>query len=856
MPPPSFDRSVANVEALLAQAGWIRSLARSLVADANRADDLVQRTFVAALEHPPGPSTPLRRWLGAVARNFAREDLRADARRVAREASSARPEAVASSHESVEAISVQRELFEAVLALDEPYRTTIVQRFYEGLPPREIARRANVPVKTVKTRLSRALEKLRASLDGRHGGTRGTWLQALLPLALPPALPASTLWTVLVDTKIKIAVAVLALAGAAAVAWNVAAPQVSSRAPAALAAAPDPQLETPERARGLLDEPRSTSRATMQDEVEPKPRDLPAAHPAVRSIARGRVLDVAGNAVGNLPLVLVPRESGTPLEVFRDAEESGRDPITTSRSDGSFEFENPAGGGTLLVRSRELTTVFAADVKWEGFKIQENLVVVVAPRGGIGGVVVREDDAPVPSVEVVVSVERRVLSSLAGIADGSFEIPWHTQTDERGRFELSSVPLIDGAHVRANAPGCAVSYQPVPRIPSFDLRIVLHPLGQEMPQGEVVDAHGLPIEGALVSCNLDTTRTGADGRFTVGTGRDFAESNGIFPHLADEIVAVKPGFLPARFAKPVQGWPAFVTLRLEGESLEIRGRVVDEAGTGVANAQVWTVDEHPFGVVLEEVGNTGRFQSVEMLLRGGAESTTTDKDGAFVIGGLVPGEYRVACMERRSLLHVETAPIAAGKRDVRLVLEGAANCVRVAGRVVSRAGRPVEGVTLHPGLRLERWPYVKDVPFAMHGDSATTDAEGKFAFEKLSPEGLSFQLISPNLLVMEWKPPADAKLDDLKVVVALRCHVQVDLGTRPEFADSFVVLDETGEKVQALEYQGPMAMVDDPVPIELGRSPVVAVTEDARTVVLSKDQNEIQRLPVRLVPGELTVVRP
>src|SRR5580765_5992909 len=116
MPPPRSP----DFEALLAQAGWIRSLARSLVEDSSRADDLVQQTFVAALEHPPGPATPLRRWLGAVVRNFARQDRRGERRRNERELAAARPEASASVHDVVDAIAVQRALFDAVLALDEP----------------------------------------------------------------------------------------------------------------------------------------------------------------------------------------------------------------------------------------------------------------------------------------------------------------------------------------------------------------------------------------------------------------------------------------------------------------------------------------------------------------------------------------------------------------------------------------------------------------------------------------------------------------------------------------------------------------------------------------------------------------
>src|SRR5262245_12875324 len=98
MPPPALD-----VQALLAHARWIRALARNLAAAANRADALGQRPFVAAVDPPPERSPPLRRWLGAVARNFARQDRRAEQRRVERESVAARREAIGSARESVEA---------------------------------------------------------------------------------------------------------------------------------------------------------------------------------------------------------------------------------------------------------------------------------------------------------------------------------------------------------------------------------------------------------------------------------------------------------------------------------------------------------------------------------------------------------------------------------------------------------------------------------------------------------------------------------------------------------------------------------------------------------------------------------
>lgn len=844
-----------QLEALLAQAGWIRSLARSLVADASRADDLVQQTFVAALEHPPGPTTPLRRWLGAVVRNFARQDRRGELRRRQRESAAARPESAASAHEAVEAVAIQRALFDAVLALDEPYRSTILQRYYEGLPPREIARRQRAPVKTVKTRLARGLEKLRAALDREHGGDRQAWLPALLPLAAWPGLPASTLGTILVNTKIKIAVAVVALAGAAAVVWKLRTNPEDPPVAAQPASPPAVTLEPVEHAAKL-----ATAQESQPRESVAESSAVPASPPGKQEsgrvpVARGRVLDVDGRPVAGVPLVLVPRASGSPLAGFREAEDSTGEPRATSRVDGTFEITSPPDGGTLIARHPQLTTVFAAYLTWSRARVQANLVVVVAPRIGIGGVVVTDDGAPVEKADVEVRVDGRALGKLAEVADGSFDLPWRASSDERGRFEIADAPSMKGAVLRAQAAGYKADGQPAPTSPSLDLRVILHRVDQTFPHGEVVDAQGRPVAGAFVACNSSTTRSDEQGRFVIDLDRMYIDVN-LQVHT-DEIVAIKEGFLPARVLAPAKEWREPVTLRLEGDVLEIRGHVVDEQGRAVVGADVWTADEHAFGVVMNDVGGTGFSRSMEALLRGGEESTKTGEDGAFVLRGLLAADYRLACVERRTMRSVEIPAVPAGTKDARLVLRDADRCVRVAGRVVSRSGSAVAGVRVAPGRRLARWPYFENVPpFPMFGEAATTDAEGRFAFDRLLPDGLSFQLGSPNLLVLSWDPPAGAKLDQLEIVVALRCHIQVDLGDHPELADSFVVLGGDGAKIEAIEFRGPTAFSHPTVKIVEGRSPVVAVTEDARTLVLSKGQQEVGRFPLSLEPGELKIVRP
>ena len=97
---------------------------------------MAQETWLAALEHPPAPGASPRSWLGQVARNAARQVGRAEARRARREREAAREEALPSAEELAAVAARQREVVGHVLALEEPYRSTVLLRFFEHLPPR------------------------------------------------------------------------------------------------------------------------------------------------------------------------------------------------------------------------------------------------------------------------------------------------------------------------------------------------------------------------------------------------------------------------------------------------------------------------------------------------------------------------------------------------------------------------------------------------------------------------------------------------------------------------------------------------------------------------------------------------
>jgi RNA polymerase sigma-70 factor (ECF subfamily) len=173
-----------DVDGLLAQAEWLRGLAGYLVHGGD-ADDVVQETWVAAMRSPPEASRPVRPWLAQVLRNVIRMDARGAARRRAREEEGGRglggepvdAEAV------LERLELQRMIAEMVKELDEPFRTAVLLRFFEGRLPADVARAQGIPAGTVRWRINEGLRRLRERLDHAHGGQRDRWRALLLPLS-------------------------------------------------------------------------------------------------------------------------------------------------------------------------------------------------------------------------------------------------------------------------------------------------------------------------------------------------------------------------------------------------------------------------------------------------------------------------------------------------------------------------------------------------------------------------------------------------------------------------------------------------------------------------------------------------
>jgi RNA polymerase sigma factor (sigma-70 family) len=315
---------------LLDHAAFLRRLAGALVSDPASADDLVQETWLAAVRHPPPGERPSRGWLATVLRNAARKLRRGEGRRSRREHVAARPDGTRSAADQAARDEVVRLVGEAVFRLEPAQRSAVLMRFYEGLPPREIAARTGVSVNTVRSRLRLALAHLREDLDGRQQSLRSDWRASLVAAfdlrdALPaPAVGAASLAT----TKVVFAaVAVLTAAALGGGAWLLLSHDAVERVPEVVAVE-DPEPTSGPSLEGSVRSPEVREVAALHAASEAAPPALPRPAITQETLAKlGLVAPTPPNVLEVLVLDgLTPVETGTGW-LWREGSSSGPEQI-------------------------------------------------------------------------------------------------------------------------------------------------------------------------------------------------------------------------------------------------------------------------------------------------------------------------------------------------------------------------------------------------------------------------------------------------------------------------------------------------------------------------------------------------
>src|SRR5262245_43714234 len=288
-----------------ATAAELLRVARHLVGDAHAAEDVVQATFVAAIESAPRyePSRPVAAWLHGILAHQAR---RPSGRRLpAPDPQRLVTPTVTGPESGAEHGELTRAVDDAIARMPEAYQPVLRLHLGHGMPAPEIALALHRAPDTVRKQIARGLERLRALLPAGLAGALAAWLSPTRGLALvrSDVLAAAGRGTAATTTAAAATLGVLAMkklllvgAGllAAALLWS-----VWPTGGARTAAAGDASTVVPAGASNAL---AST-------------RDVAAAGPATTAAERTVVAEPAA-AVATL-LVGVHWSGGTPASDIR-----------------------------------------------------------------------------------------------------------------------------------------------------------------------------------------------------------------------------------------------------------------------------------------------------------------------------------------------------------------------------------------------------------------------------------------------------------------------------------------------------------------------------------------------------------
>ncbi|MBL8842969.1 MAG: sigma-70 family RNA polymerase sigma factor [Planctomycetes bacterium] len=425
----------------------LHALARQLLRDDDAAADAVQEAAAVALTQPPAHLRDGRSWLAAVVRNLAFRSQRSAARRTRREAAVARSE-VETTEDALERAETLRLLANAVAELDEPYRRVIVLRFFEERSVAQIAAGEGAPEPTVRTRLRRALEQLRAKLDALHPGGRSEWLASFAWGLEPIASGGAALAT-------KVAAALL-IGGALIGAWRWTrpdeqpAPAVAIGAPAAADAA----------ASGASGDPNGASAAALATLAAP----LAAKSSAALATVRGRVVDESGAPLPGARIMALELVGADASQMVWHVDQH-------SDSDGRFELAG-LHVDALLQLLAGLPGRLAAEPR-EPSKVVDGLELpplIVRAGGTVAGIVVDETGVPVAGAALLAcddwanwALPEPLPSELPLLEVGAVQ---SATSGADGTFRMTGLPTDEGASggrshgaigVRVEREGFAVS---------------------------------------------------------------------------------------------------------------------------------------------------------------------------------------------------------------------------------------------------------------------------------------------------------------------------------------------------------------------------------------------------------------
>jgi RNA polymerase sigma factor (sigma-70 family) len=432
-----------SIEELLHHSSWLRGLARSLVQDPHTADDLVQATWNKALENPPRNVDSPKHWLARLLRNTFYSDYRSAKRRTSRESKVAQEDRAADQAQVIERGEINLLLADAVMKLEDPYRTTILMRFHEEQSAAEIGRRLGIPASTVRSHIKRGLAQLRTELSTSWGKDWSHCSAALLSFSTAGH-------TVLSASKVALVVSAASLIVAPMI-WNQS--NDFDVEPASMEANLT-QVED----EGLITPPPTPMKVAMPvvagaTETR-RPSTINAVPPAVDGhvVYKGRAVTEDGNP---LPGATFELETSATRRRGPETIPWQQPGTVTTADDGLFELSfQPLPKGVSLKLILSAPGRISRVANWEYLLhdlVSRDLGDVILEKGALLSGKVVCDEGEFPKRKMVVTALG--ISGYSLFPESPVEYNIYSITDEQGRFEMKE-GLPAGAHpLRLSAKG-------------------------------------------------------------------------------------------------------------------------------------------------------------------------------------------------------------------------------------------------------------------------------------------------------------------------------------------------------------------------------------------------------------------
>lgn len=688
--------STQYLDELLKNSRWIRGLAQRMLTDDHLVDDVVQQTYMTALRTPPPNLRSFRAWVSTVVRNRARMTLRENQRRRHWEGKAARSELETATLDAVEQEELRLCLTELVHDLREPYRSTVVLYYYEGLSSSEIAQREGIPPNTVRVRMRRAVSQLKERIEQKYNGDSKSWRLGLMFLAgvtaesvvptgadepgietaaktgggshAPAPVPLGRYYSMAGVGVIVLSLVVwLALVGSEQGTGPTTSPTDSPEAQRVLGTA----SHTPSSDNQGTAELRSVGQQTAAVSA--------AADGSATDQAVVRVVDATtGDPVAGARVSLAAyRMDSASLSRGRNAAQ------IVMHSSLSLEYGPSNAEGELQVPADELATheVAVTAPGYQEYRERTRLRELDSSAYRIG--LRRAERATLELIDTDGNPIAGQLVSVQGTSAGHEGF-----TDESGHHKYV---WEDAAYLfTAQVPGYAavrdLATLPVTRV-KLEAGVVS--------QGMVVDGGERPIPGCTIE--LESNRWRGE------SYRTSTASDGSFETLAlPERGTARVRITHPDFAATVEEFrlPRQEPWRFRlAEGLSVEGRVIDPLGRAVNMGEVRLIP------------SDGPFFARD-LARG-----TVQEDGSFNLGPVALGEYVVAVSHPE--FATQEVPIDGSSTGLRQITARLETGTEVSGRAIDADGTPI------PGVRVQLGSVCGD---ELWGPEVTTDVDGRFRF--------------------------------------------------------------------------------------------------------------------------------